>query len=366
MNWTFVSRLALLVLIVAAPETLGASNHADAQSQIWRDASPSEGESELDRLSRAYARLAAAVRPAIVQVRVLGRRQTTADGNPQQDVASRGSGFIIHPQGYVLTAHHVIDRSKTVEVRTATGQRLEAKIIAAEAQIDLALLKVESDQDVVVLPLGDSDNIRVGDLAVVFGYPFGRQSTMNLGIISRAGKSYRDSASYDMIQTDAGAYPGGSGGPLLNSNGHVIGVITMASERGNMGFAVPINVVKRILPRLVNGERLVWGWLGAQMSEISLEQAKTLGLSPVKGVLVRSVLRGQPAERGGVLSQDVILAVNDTQVDSPREVLRMIGGLEAGRVVKLTILRAGRTLQLAVPLGTKPEPTQGHESNLSH
>ena len=178
---------------------------------------------------------------------------------------------------------------------------------------------------------------------------------MSLGIISRAGRTYEDSAGYDLIQTDAGAYAGGSGGPLLNPKGHVIGMITMASERGSMGFATPINVIKRMVPRLMTGHKLVWGWLGLQMAEVSLDQAKSLGLSPVKGVLVNSVLPGQSAERVGIRSQDVILSVNDTRVDSPRDVLRMIGGLEAGRVVKLTILRKGQTLQLSVPLGKKPE-----------
>ena len=190
---------------------------------------------------------------------------------------------------------------------------------------------------------------------MVFGYPFGRESSMNLGIISRPGRSYPDSASYEFIQTDAGAYAGGSGGPLLNSKGHIIGMVTMASERGNMGFATPINVIKKMIPRLLGGEKLVWGWLGVQMAEVSLDQAKTMGLLLLKGAVVRSVLPGQPAARGGILKQDIILSVNDTQVGSPRDVLRMIGGLEAGRVVKLTILRQGKTLHLSVPLGTKPE-----------
>jgi S1-C subfamily serine protease len=185
---------------------------------------------------------------------------------------------------------------------------------------------------------------------------------MNLGVISRPGRSFPDSASYEFIQTDAGAYAGGSGGPLLNSKGHVIGMITMASERGNMGFAIPINVIKRLIPRLINGERLVWGWLGVQTSELSMGQAKNLGLSAAQGVLVNAVLRGHPAERGGLLKQDVILSVNDAQVDSPRDVSRLIGGLEAGRVVRLTILRGGRTLQLSVPLGSKPESAKARES----
>jgi serine protease Do len=141
----------------------------------------------------------------------------------------------------------------------------------------------------------------------------------------------------------------------LNVKGHVIGMITMASERGSMGFATPVNVIKRIVPRLMNGQKLVWGSLGVQMAEVSLDQARNLGLSPIKGVLVNSVLPGQPAERGGIRSQDIILSVNENRVDSPRDVLRMIAGLEAGRIVTLTILRKGQTLQLSVPLGIKPE-----------
>ena len=129
-----------------------------------------------------------------------------------------------------------------------------------------------------------------------------------------------------------------------------------------MGFAIPINVIKQLIPRLMNGERLVWGWLGVQTSEMSMGQAKNLGLSGAKGVLVNAVLRGHPAERGGLLKQDVILAVNDAQVDTPRDVSRLIGGLEAGRVVRLTILRGGKTLQFSVPLGSKPESATARES----
>jgi serine protease Do len=212
-----------------------------------------------------------------------------------------------------------------------------------------------------VLSLGDSDAIRVGDLAVVLGYPFGRESSMNLGIVSRVGRSYPNSASFEFIQTDAGGYPGGSGGPLLNSNGHVIGMITMASERGNLGFATPINVIKRIAPRLANGEKFAWGWLGVQMSDISLVQATSLGIFPEQGVVVSSVLPGHPAARVGIQKQDVILSVNDTQVDSPRDVTRMVAGLEAGKVVQLTILRKGKTVRLSVPLGARPESINARE-----
>lgn len=349
--------LALGLTALAAGDEL-----AKSPLSIWREPQPTDGESELERLNRAFVELANKARPAIVQVRVIGAPETKSKSDETQFQGSRGSGFIINPQGYLLTAHHVIDKAKDIEVRLADGKRLPARIITADAQVDLAIIKVQTERELPIIPLGDSEAIRVGDLAAVLGFPFGRESSMNLGIISRTGRSYPDSASYDFIQTDAGGYAGGSGGPLLNSKGHVVGMITMASERGNMGFATPINVIKKVIPRLMNGEKFAWGWLGVKVSEMSLQQAKALGLSPAKGAVIHSVLPGQPAERGGIRTRDVILSVNDNQVDSPRDVTRMIGGLEAGRVVKLTILRSGKTLQLSVPLGTKPESTKEREA----
>jgi len=355
---TMLSLLGFLMLGVPAQSNDLLSK---APATIWRDASASETDSDLDRLNRAFTQLANGARPAIVQVRVIkfDNDKAPADGARTQ---SRGSGFIIDPEGYVLTAQHVIDQAQQVEVRLADGERLPARVIASDTHADLAILKIAAGQPLPVVVLGDSNNNRVGNLAIVFGYPFGRESSMNLGVIGRPGRSFPDSASYEFIQTDAGAYAGGSGGPLLNSKGHVIGMITMASESGSMGFATPINVIKRLIPRLLNGEKLTWGWLGVQTTEVSVDDAKSLGLSRVKGVLVHSVLRGEAAERGGLRKKDVILTVNEAQVDSPRDVSRMIGGLEAGRVVKLTILRDGKTLQLSVPLGSKPESTKARES----
>jgi serine protease Do len=352
------SMLIAIIFLTLGPALSAAEEKPGAASTFsWRDAQPS-GETELDRLNRAFVQLADRARPAIAQIRVTTQE---TKGKAAQPLGSRGSGFIIDPHGFVLTAQHVIDKAKDIEIRLADSQRLPAQIVAADTQIDVAVLKIKSERELPILALADSDSIRVGDLALVFGYPFGRESSMNLGIVSRSGRTYPDSASYEFIQTDAGAYPGGSGGPLLNSKGNVIGMITMASERGNMGFATPINVIKQVLPRLANGEKFAWGWLGVQMADVSLEQAKLLGLHVVKGVVVSSVMPGQPAARGGIQKQDVILSVNETQVDSPRDVARMIGGLEAGRVVRLTILRKGKTLQISVPLGIRPESTHTRE-----
>ena len=266
-----------LVLVLGLTAVAAGDELAKAPLSIWREAQPTDGESELERLNRAFVELANKARPAIVQVRVIGGPEAKSKSDETQFQGSRGSGFIINPQGYLLTAHHVIDKAKDIEVRLADGQRLPARIITADAQVDLAIIKVQTERELPIIPLGDSEAIRVGDLAAVLGFPFGRESSMNLGIISRTGRSYPDSASYDFIQTDAGGYAGGSGGPLLNSKGHVVGIITMASERGNMGFATPINVIKRVIPRLRNGEKFVWGWLGVKVSEVSLQQAKPWG-----------------------------------------------------------------------------------------
>ena len=344
-------------ILTFAPAAVMAET-ATLPSFTWREAPAAAPDSELDRLSRAFGQLADRTRPAVVQIRAAAGDSKNSN---LASAGSRGSGFIIDDRGYLLTAHHVIDKAKEVEIRLADAQRLTARVVAADAQLDLAILKVQSERELPTLLLGDSETIRVGDLAFVFGYPFGRESSMNVGIISRAGRAYRDSASFDFIQTDAGGYPGGSGGPLLNSKGHVIGMITMASERGNMGFATPINVIKRMVPRLASGEKFAWGWLGVQMADISLEHAASLGILPAKGVVVSSVLPGHPAARVGMQKQDVILSVNETAVETPRDVMRMIGGLEAGRVVQLTILRKGKTLQVSVPLGTRPESIKARE-----
>jgi serine protease Do len=347
--------------VLTAPTTKANDAPEHIAKTLWLDAPVVETDTELDRLNRAFVQLANSVRPAIVQVRVtrLENDKAPADTSRTQ---SRGSGFIVNPEGYILTAQHVVDNAQQIEVRLADSERLSARIVASDVHADLAILKITPRQPLPVLPLGDSSHNRVGDLAVVFGYPYGRESAMNLGVIGRPGRSFSDSASYEFIQTDAGAYAGGSGGPLLNSKGYVIGMITMASERGNMGFATPINMIKRLIPRLLRGEKPVWGWLGVQTTELSIDDAKTLGLTAAKGVLVHAVLGGQPAEMGGLQKKDIILSVNDTQVDSPRDVSRVIAGLEAGRIVKLTILRNGKTLQISVPLGSKPEAIKGRES----
>jgi serine protease Do len=291
--------------------------------------------------------LAEKVRQAVVQVRV-------------EPTKARGSGFIIGPQGYILTAHHVVDDAKEIEIRLANRQRLRGEIVATDAQVDFAIIKINGQQDFPVLPLGDSDVLRVGELVGSLGYPFGLESSLHVGIVSRRGKRQNMSAAFDHIQIDSPANSGESGGPVVNMKGHVVGMLTQASENRTIGFAVPINVIKTMIPRLLSGEKIVWGWLGVKLSELTLELADGLGVSPARGVLVSSVLADQPAERAGVLSQDVIVSVDDVAVDRPTELLRVISGTEVGNEVMLTIFRRGETLVVPVKLGNKPRAPDEH------
>ena len=314
---------------------------------IWLQGSPSDTDPDLERLNRSLVRLADKVRQAVVQVRV----------EPTQ---ARGSGFIIDPQGYILTAHHVVDEAKEIEIRLANRQRLRGQVVATDAQVDFAIIKINGQPEFPFLPLGDSDVVRVGELVGSLGYPFGLESSLHVGIVSRRGKRQNTSAAFEHIQVDSPANSGESGGPVVNMKGHVVGMLTQASENRTIGFAVPINVIKTMIPRLLSGEKIVWGWLGIKLSDLTLELANGLGVSPVRGVLVSSVLADQPAERAGVLSQDVILSVDDVAVDRPTEVLRVINGTEVGNEVTLTIFRRGETLVVPVKLGNKPRAADEH------
>ncbi len=356
-------RLGFLVfsLFVLLAQCLAAEEIRQYSSALWREGESDSADPQLEKLSRAFVQLAEKVRPAVVQIRVSAKAPSAGADESQGPSDSRGSGFIIHPQGYILTAHHVIDGAREIEIRLADRRRLRAKLVAADPQVDLAILKIDSDKELPVLALGDSDHLMVGELVGSLGYPFGTESSLSLGILSRQGRNQNNSAAFDFLQTNAGANPGGSGGPLVNLQGHVVGMITMASRSGNIGFAVPINAIKSVVPRLVRGEKIVWGWMGIRVSDLTLDLADAFGLSPAKGVLVNSVLQGQPAEKGGLRPQDVILSINGVQVDNPREVIRMIGGSEAGREVKLTVFRKGETLDLSVHLGSRPKTTEGRE-----
>jgi S1-C subfamily serine protease len=193
-------------------------------------------------------------------------------------------------------------------------------------------------------------------LVLALGHPFGLEQTVSFGIVMRKGAPLQAAApGFDWVQTDAAINPGNSGGPLVNMAGHVVGVNSMASRNGSIGFAIPVNLVKGLLPQLLAKGKVEWGWLGVRIDEISEENAGEYGLTEPRGVAIQGVIPGQPADRAGLKAKDVVLSVDGSVVSAPRDLQRLIASTPAGTTVTLRLLREGQEQQLPVTVGLYPE-----------
>jgi serine protease Do len=322
---------------------------------LWQETGPDPVEPELARLNAALTRLAERLKPALVQIRV--RRPTPGEGDAEEGLRrAMGSGFMVHPSGYLVTNAHVVEGTATVQVRLATGRRLTGQVVGRDSRVDLALVKVDSPDPLPVVPLGDSEELKVGELVVALGHPFGLEQTVSLGIVSRKGAPLLAAApGFDFIQTDAAVNPGNSGGPLVNMAGEVVGVNTMAARNGSIGFAIPANLVKGLLPQLLAKGKVDWGWLGVRIDEITEENAQEYGLSAPRGVGIFAVLPGQPAATAGLKAKDVVLAVDGRDVQGPRDLQRVISVTPVGATVRVGLLREGQPQELPVIVGRYPD-----------
>ncbi|MCS7263946.1 MAG: trypsin-like peptidase domain-containing protein, partial [Armatimonadetes bacterium] len=249
------------------------------------------------------------------------------EGEQQERLRPRGSGFIISPDGYILTNRHVIEGVNRIVVALWNDQRFEAKVVGTDEVTDIAVLKIEpANQRLIPATLGDSDKVRVGDWAIAVGNPFGLRQTMTVGVISAIGRRPGETGAIEIgytefIQTDAAINPGNSGGPLCNIRGEVIGINTAISSPtgGNVGigFAIPINTAKFVFEQIVKRGKVVRGWLGIEMQEVGdLPDPAALGLKEPRGVVITRVMPNSPAEKAGLQSQDVIVEFNGIPIRS--------------------------------------------------
>jgi serine protease Do len=343
----------VLSVALAGPATAQAPAGIGA-GPLWREGPGVTPEPELVRLNTALTRLAEQLKPALVQIRV--QRPTEEPDSEDAPRRALGSGFVIHPSGYLVTNAHVVDRSTSVQVRLASGRRLTGTVIGRDRRVDLALLKVDAPEPLPVLPLGDSERLSVGELVLALGHPFGLEQTVSLGIVSRKGAPLQSSApGFDFIQTDAAVNPGNSGGPLVDMSGQVVGVNTMAARNGSIGFAIPINLIKALLPQLLAKGSVEWGWLGVRIDEITEENVRDYGLDAPRGVGIEGVLPGQPAARAGIRAKDVILQVDGQAIGSPRELQRVISTTPVGTAVRVSLWRDGQPQELTVTVGRFPD-----------
>jgi len=322
--------------------------------------------------------------PSVVKVEAVTEKETETIGpfkfGPFQQ-KGQGSGFIIDREGHILTNNHVVDGASSVKIALFGGDVLEAEIIGTDRENDLALLKVDPDKvgDVTPLPLGNSDNIKPGQMAIALGSPFGLEGSITVGIISAVGRSIPGTAQRlitDMLQTDAAINPGNSGGPLLNSKGEVIGINTAieASSTG-IGFAIPINTAKSLLPALLKGGEVRSPWLGIKGVAIDHELASRLELPVDSGVYVVEVIPDSPAEKAGLRGSgtdergqptfggDIISDADGQTVASVADLIAYFNGKKPGDEVSLSIYRGDKNLTIEVMLGEWPEQTPSSENS---
>jgi len=270
-----------------------------------------------------------------------------------------GSGFIINQEGYVFTNEHVVRKADKIKVTLSDGREFTGEVIGSDVTSDMAIVKIQADH-LPTVTLGNSDKLRVGEIVIAIGNPYGLQQTVTMGVVSAKGRSipagtgghtYRN-----FIQTDTAINPGNSGGPLLNIKGEVVGINTaIIPYAQGIGFAIPINIAKRNIDDLINLGKVRRSWLGVYIQEVTPEIAKQFGLpEDTNGVLVGDVIKDSPAEESGIERGDIIVRVNDEEVNSPGELQDKIRSIEIGEKANVEVVREGKEISFVVKIGEMP------------
>ena len=269
---------------------------------------------------------------------------------------SLGSGFIIDKEGFVVTNNHVIEDADQIKVKLKDEREYDATIVGRDPNTDIALLKIDSGEDLPTAKLGDSDELKVGQWVVAIGSPFGLEHTVTAGIVSAKGRVIGSGPYDDFIQTDASINPGNSGGPLLNLNGEVVGINTAIVAGGHgIGFAIPINLAKGIIVALKTEGEVTRGWLGVAIQDLNGDMAEYYEVENKKGVFVMDVFEGDPADKAGIKPKDIILEVNGQKIKTSRRLTSMIAGIPVGETAKIKILRDGKEKTVKVKIVKRDE-----------
>ena len=378
-----ISALALIILVgtPAAAVLTMAANHTRATTEPSANARPAPP-ADAASLRTSFAPVVKETLPAIVTisssrvVRTSGESPFFSDpffrrffGRqvPEQPNKRRehglGSGVIINPDGYILTNNHVVDGAAEVTVSLADKREFKARIVGTDAKTDIAVLKI-SETRLPVVPLGDSSTVQVGDLVLAIGNPFGLGQTVTMGIVSAKGRGNLGIEDYeDFIQTDAAINPGNSGGALVDSQGYLIGINTAILSNGSegnqgVGFAVPIDLARHVMDQILKTGKVVRGYIGVSIQELTPALAKSLNLTQTSGALVSDVVPDGPAAKSGIERGDVVTALNGDAVTSSRDLRLRISQMAPGTTVRLKLNRNGAERDITVTLGQLPENQQ--------
>ena len=276
----------------------------------------------------------------------------------EQQQTHLGSGVIVSEQGYVITNNHVIDGADEIMVALNDGRSAVARIIGTDPETDIAVLHVQLDR-LHSIVFGDSDKLRVGDVVLAIGNPFGVGQTVTQGIVSATGRNQLGLSTFEnFIQTDAAINPGNSGGALINARGELIGINTAIYSRSGgsqgIGFAIPTSLAKNVLTQLIEQGQVTRSWLGIEAQPLSTELAESFGLSSTRGMIIAGVLRDGPADKAGLQAGDIITHVNDTQIIHASDALNLISQAKPGSIIAIQLLRNGETMTLEATVGTRP------------
>jgi len=277
----------------------------------------------------------------------------------------QGSGFIISADGYIMTNNHVVGDADKVSVQLLDGREYDAKIIGTDPPSDVALIKIEADEKLPFLPLGNSDSLEVGDWVLAFGNPFGLSHTLTAGIVSAKGRSGIGLNDFEnFIQTDAAINPGNSGGPLVNLDGEVIGmnsaIFTRSGGYMGIGFAIPINMATNIYQQLVKHGSVTRGRLGILIQDLNKELAESFDIDQREGILIAQVMEDSPAEKSGLEQGDIILKLNGEKVDQVAKFRNQIAMTRPGTKVDIVVLRDGHKKTIKAKIGTMKTDKKGH------
>ncbi len=269
---------------------------------------------------------------------------------------SLGSGFIISADGYIFTNNHVVEKADKIKVKLSDGREYDGEVKGKDANTDIALIKIKPSTPLTAVTFGNSDQIRPGDWVFAIGNPFGLDHTVTAGIISAKGRVIGSGPYDNFLQTDVSINPGNSGGPLFNLKGEVIGINTAIVAHGQgIGFAIPINMAKTLLPDLKGKGYVTRGWLGVSAQDVTDDIARNLKLKESRGALVSEVFEGEPADKGGIKAGDVILGIGGNPVDDTRGLLMAVAGLPVGKKADIRIWRDGKEKNLPVVIAERKD-----------
>jgi serine protease Do len=371
-----LATVAFSCLVAGALVVVGLDRTAPSAAQSTEGAP--QLSAPIPAVGQSFAPLAAKLTPSVVNVKVTKIEKTGMQlpqgpdgpfgdffghffGNghqfPQdQPVHGAGSGVIINKDGTILTNNHVVEGAKEVTVTLADQREIKANIVGRDPKTDLAVLKIDPAKDVTPATMGDSNQLKVGDWVLAIGNPFGLSETVTSGIVSAKGRIIGAGPYDDFIQTDASINPGNSGGPLFNMQGELVGINTAIIPNGQgIGFAIPINTAKPLIPQLVSNGKVTRGYLGVNIQTITPELAAALKLQTTKGALVADVVAGSPAEKAGIKRGDIIVSFDGKAVKDSHDLPTMVAATPVGDEATVTVLRKGEESRMQVKL-TKLEP----------